>query len=128
MTYVGHMWDICGTLGIIEFLSQSNKNANCVAKDSRWKWVDDLTFLEIINLLNIGLSCYNVKLQVPNDMNINKDFIPSSNLETSKHLQDINDWTKKQKMLLNKNKTSNMIFNFTEKYQFNTRLDIEGEN
>ena len=100
-----------------------------MVKDLRWKWVDDLKFLEIINLLSIGISCYNIKLQVPNEqMNINKDFIPSSNHETSKYLQDINDWTRKKKMLLNKNKTSDMIFNVTEKYKFSTRLDIEGEN
>ena len=33
-----------GTLGIIEFLSQSNTNANCVKEYFRWMWVDDLTF------------------------------------------------------------------------------------
>ena len=116
-----------GTLGIIEFLSQSNTNANCVEEDLRWKWVDDLTLLELENLINIGISCYNAKLHVPNDIDINKDFIPASNLKTSKYLQSISDWTHKQKMLLNKKKTSNMIINFTEKFRFNTRLDIEGE-
>ena len=48
-----------GTLGILEFLSQSNKHADCVEKDSRWKWMDDLTFLEIINFINIGISGFN---------------------------------------------------------------------
>ena len=81
-----------GTLGIIEFLYQSNTNANCVKEDFRWKWVDDLTLLEIINLLNIGISSYNTKLHVPNDLDINKHFIPPSNLETNNHLKSIRNW------------------------------------
>ena len=31
-------------------------------------------------------------------------------------------------MMLNEKKTNCMIFNFTNNYQFNTRLYIEGEN
>ena len=53
-------------------------------------------------------------MYVPNDLEINKNFIPPSNLETSNHLKSIGDWTMKQKMLLNTKKTTNMINNFTE--------------
>ena len=70
-----------GTLGIIEFLYQSNTNANCVKNDFRWKWVDDLTFLEIINLVNIGIASYLTKFQVPHDLDINKNYIEPENLE-----------------------------------------------
>ena len=48
-----------GTLGVLEYLSQSNHNADCVAPDDRYKFVDDLSILEIINLLNVGLSSFN---------------------------------------------------------------------
>ena len=34
------------TFGIWEYLAQSNDNANCVDKDYRYKFVDDLTILE----------------------------------------------------------------------------------
>ena len=68
-----------GTLGILEYQSQSNTNANCVEKDKRWKWVDDLTVLEIINLINIGISSFNAKIQIPNDISIEKLFIPKEN-------------------------------------------------
>ena len=47
--------------GIWEYLSQSNDNANCLDESERFKFVDDLTFLEIINLLNVGLATYNVR-------------------------------------------------------------------
>ena len=116
-----------GTLGILEFLSQSNTNANYVEPDLRWKFVDDLTMLEIINLINIGISCYNTKFQVPNDLDVDKHFIPAKNLKSSEYLKNVSEWTNNQKMKLNKKKTTNMIINFTNNYQFNTRLDIDGE-
>ena len=56
------------TLGILEFLSQSNNSADCVGQDERFKFVDDLTVLEIVNLITVGLSSFNLKHQVLNDM------------------------------------------------------------
>ena len=44
-------------------------------EDLRWKWVDDLTFIEIINLVNIGIASYLTKVKVPNDLDINKHYI-----------------------------------------------------
>ena len=52
-----------GTFGIIEYLSQSNSNANCVKSNMRWKSVDDHTILEIINLINIGMASFNAKIK-----------------------------------------------------------------
>jgi len=49
------------SLGNHEFISQTNDNANSVHVDDRFKFVYDLTALENINLLNIGLSSYNFK-------------------------------------------------------------------
>ena len=115
-----------GTLGIIEFLSQSNLNANSVPEDFRWKWVDNLTFVEIINLVNIGISSYLSKVQVQNDIDINKHYIAPENLETNKHLKYISDWTNTQKIKLNTKKSNNMIFNYTENFQFSTRMNING--
>ena len=46
------------SLGNWEFLSQTNDNADCVPLDDRFKFVDDLTTLEIINLINIGISSF----------------------------------------------------------------------
>ena len=39
----------------------------------------------IINLINIGLSSFNHRTQIPNDMDINKKYIPEENLETATH-------------------------------------------
>ena len=69
-----------GTLGIWEYLSQSNDNANCVKESERFKFVDDLSFLEIIHLLNVGLASFNVKQQVPTHIPVNNQFIQSKDL------------------------------------------------
>ena len=36
------------TFGILEYLSQSNTNADCVPLKDRFKFIDDLLILEII--------------------------------------------------------------------------------
>ena len=116
------------TFGIWEYLSQSNDKANCINESERFKFVDDLTFLEIIYLLNVGLATYNVKLHVPSDVPVHNQIIPAQHLKSQEHLVEINEWTKKKKMKLNVKKTKNMIFNFSKKYQFSTKLSVENEN
>ena len=116
------------TFGIWEYLSQSNDNAECVDKDDRFKFVDDLSFLEIIYLLNVGLSTYNVHREVPSDIPTHNQFIESRNLKTQAQLNEIEKWTKNQKMKLNEKKTKTMIFNFSKKHQFTTRLQVNSVN
>ena len=110
----------------MEYLSQSNNNADFVSEQDRFKFVDDLTILEIINLLSIGLSSYNVKNQVPSDIILSNQFIPAENLKSQDYLDEISLWTRNQKMIVNEKKSKNMIFNFTRNYQFSTRLTMEG--
>ena len=116
------------TFGIWEYLAQSNNNANCVNPDRRFKFVDDLTTLEKINLLIIGLASFNSKQSVPSDMPDHNQYIPKENLKSQEYLTKIKQWTDKQKMILNEQKTKVMIFNYTENYQFGTRLELNGQN
>ena len=96
-----HFWD---------YLSQSNDNANCISES--FKFVDDLSFLEIINLLSVGIASYNVRTHVPSDVLVNSQVIPATNLKTQDQLRVINDWTNKKKMRLNIKKTKSMILIF----------------
>ena len=113
--------------GILEYLSQSDGNANSVPAKNRFKFIDDLTILEILNLLSIGLSSINAKSHVPSNIGTNDLYIPPENLESQKYLNDINEWTKKQQMKINENKTKTIIFNFTRKFQFQTDLKLNEE-
>ena len=116
------------TLGILEYLSQSNNSADLVSEEDRFKFVDDLTVLEIVDLLSVGLTSYNVKLHVPSDIPVHNQFIPSENLKSQEWFKGIQNWTENKKMLLNSKKTKNMIFNFTDNYQFTTRMSLNHEN
>ena len=57
-------------------------------------------------------------------MPAHNQYINPENLQSQKWLDAINDWTVKQKMQINEKKTKCMIFNYTNKYQFTTRLTI----
>ena len=48
-----------GTLGIEEYLSQSNGNTDFLEDDEKYKFIDDLSILEILNLISMTLSNYN---------------------------------------------------------------------
>ena len=113
-----------GTLGILEYLSQSNHSADCVTSEDRYKFVDDLSVLEIINLLTVGITSFNLRAQVPSDIPDHNQYIPPNNLKSQEYLDKINQWTKNQKMLINQKKTKTMIFNFTQNYKFTTRLRL----
>ena len=116
------------SLGNWEFLSQTNDNADCIPEQDRFKFVDDLTTLEIINLLNIGLSSLYMKNQVPSDIPTHGQFIEGDKLKSQDYLNQINKWTEEHKMVISEKKTKAMIFNFTDNYKFTTRIKLKGSN
>ena len=116
------------SLGNWEFLSQTNNNADCIPQDDRFKFVDDLSTLEIINLITIGLSSFNTKNQVPSDIPTHGQYINPGNLKSQEYLNKINDWSERHKMIISEKKTKAMIFNFTDNYKFTTRLQVKENN
>ena len=114
--------------GIFEYLIQSNNSADLVSQDDRFNFVDDLTILEIVDLLTVGITSYNLKLHVPSDIPVHNQYIPANNLESQNWLDVINQWTLDKKMVVNEKKTKNLIFNFTDNYQFSTRIKLNGED
>ena len=81
-----------------------------------------------MNLLTVGMTCFNVKPQVPNDLFEHNQYIPAENLKSQNILDSISDWTMKQKMKINQKKTKSMLFNFTNNHQYTTRLSLNEEN
>ena len=49
------------TFGLLEYKSNSNDNVDHVPPQMRFKFVDDLSILEKLNLILIGLSSYNFR-------------------------------------------------------------------
>ena len=98
-------------LGVLEYLTQSNNNADCIDQSLRFKYVDDLTILELIslNLTSTGLASYNYKLQVPSDIGAGHLYLPASNFDTQTHIETIARWTEENKMQLNEKKSNYML-------------------
>ena len=115
-------------LGNWEFDSQTNHKADCVPEENRFKFLDDLSILEIVNLLNIGLSSLNVRSQVPNDLPCYGQVVDNNNLLSQKYLDEINVWTENQQMEISAKKTKAMIVNFKDNHQFHTRMKLKGQN
>ena len=113
------------TLGLLEYKSNSNNSADCVPADMRYKFVDDLSTLEKLNLILLGLSTYNFRSHVASDIGINQKYLPSANFQSQQYLNQIETWTNDNLMKLNVKKSKVMIFNYTENFQFSTRLYLE---
>ena len=97
-------------------------------EQDRFKFVDDLSFLEVIYLLNVGIASYNIHAHVPSNIPTHNQVIVGNNLNTQSQLNSINEWTNKQKMKLNVKKTKSMIFNFSKKNQFTTDLKVNDKS
>ena len=111
-------------MGNQEFISQTNHNADSVRPEYRFKFVDDLTTLEVIKLLSVGLNSYNFKQHVQYDVPTYGFFVDNKNLNSQNYLDKINQWTINQKMLIYTRKTKAMLIKFTPK-PFTTRLQLE---
>ena len=112
-------------MGQLEYSSQSNDSGACVDPQDRYKFVDDMSLLEIINLITCGISSYNFRNHVASDIATDQKFLPSENILSQSNLDSVKEWTDEQVMRLNKEKNKDIVFNFTRNYQFSTRLYIE---
>ena len=84
-----------------------------------------MSLLEKINMLACGLASYNFKAHVASDIAIGHNYLPAVNCKSQDYLNSVQKWTEEKQMILNKNKTKVIIFNYTNKYQFGTRLYLD---
>ena len=82
--------------GIWEYLAHSNNSADCVNSDYKYKFVDDMTVLEKINLLIIGLSSHYFKPTVSSSIPEHNQFIPAEHLNSREYLEVIQKGQKRQ--------------------------------
>ena len=112
-------------LGLIEYMFQSNGNADCVDEDLRFKFVDNLSVLELVMLSSL-LAEYDFTKHVASDIGIDEHYVPPKSLKTQADLETISEWTDKNLMKLNTCKTKYMIFSRSET-EIATRLAIKGQ-
>ena len=109
-------------LGQLEYLVLSNDNADCVTDEDRYKYIDDLTLLELVCLSGL-LTEYNYMEHVPSDIGVGKNYLPAENLQTQDNLNHIASWSELNKVKLNETKCKYMIFTRSQE-DFSTRLRI----
>ena len=88
----------------------------------------DLTLLEFIKLLDVGLASHNFRAQISSNIPQHNQLIRSEHLKTTKYVKEINEWTEKNLMKLNEKKTHQIIFNFNRDKQFTTEVKLKGES
>ena len=111
------------SLGLIEYDSQTNHNTDFLSEEDKFKFVDDLSVLTVINLITVGLSSYNFKNHVASDVGIDQLYLPSERVEPQSNMDRISQWTRENQMKLNESKSKIMIFNRSRNYQFATRVE-----
>ena len=81
----------------------------------------------MINLITVGLSSYNFHQHVASDIGVDQSYLSSEHILTQSHADNILQWTNENRMRLNDKKTKLMIINYTNNYQFSTRIYLENE-
>ena len=81
---------------ILKILSQINDNPEDTQEDKIYKFVDDKSLLEVINLFNIGIASHNIRARIPSNIPNSNICIPRHNLKTQKHMNDIQRWPDKK--------------------------------
>ena len=112
-----------GTLiGQLEYLVQSNDNADIVCPEDRLKYIDDFSVLQLV-LLSGLLVEYNFHEHVASDIGTDQLFLPPSSYSAQDKLNYISNWTNENLMKLNESKCSYMVFTKTQT-DFTTRRTI----
>ena len=106
----------------MEFEANSTDNTDHIEQSMKYKFVDDLSLLEMLNLLVVGLTDYNFEAHVASDIGVEQKYLEADKFAGQSSLNAVEKWTKENKMKLNVEKTNIMVFNFTKDHQFATRL------
>ena len=109
-------------LGQTEYLVQSNDNAEEVPEDDRFKYIDDLSILQLICMTGLLID-YDFQKHVASDIAINAKFLPPESYEMQRNINQISNWTSNNLMKLNPSKCNYMIFSRC-KENIATRLSI----
>ena len=112
-----------GTLiGQLEYLVQSNNNADIVSPEDRYKYIDDLTLLQLVCLSGL-LTDYNFMEHVASDIGVGQSYLPADTFPTQDHLNFVSNWTTENLMKINEDKCNYMIFTRAQE-DFVTRLTV----
>ena len=113
-------------IGGLEYIVQSNDNADSVPPEDRFKYIDDLSILQLICLSGLLVN-YNFYHHVASDIGTEQTFLPANTFQTQEHLNSISNWTNENLMKINPSKCNYMVFSRAQA-DFATRLSINNIN
>ena len=129
---ISKLWSLIGggpqgtLIGGIEYIAQSNDTADVVPPDDRFKYIDDLSLLQLICLSGL-LVQYNFQEHVASDIGIGQEYLPPASYNSQQAIDSIANWTTNNLMKLNEAKCYYMIFS-RSKSDFATRLSVNNKN
>ena len=107
----------------LECIAQNNDNVDVVPPKNRYKFIDDLSVLQLV-LLSGLLVDYDIHQHVASDVGVDQQFLPTVSNNTQHSLDYISNWTRENLMKLNQAKCNYMVFS-RSKSKFATRLKID---
>ena len=105
---------------------QSNDNADIVQPEDGYKYINDLSVLQLV-LLSGLLVEYNFHQHVASDIGVDMTYLPADSYNTQDHLNYISNWTDENLMKLNEAKCNYLVFS-RSKEDFATRLTVNNVN
>ena len=100
----------------------SNDAADCVSEEDRFRYIDDLSILELVFLSGL-LREFDCLKTVPSDIGTDQLYLPPESYATQSNINAISAWTDANLMKINVEKTNYMVFT-RAKTDFGTRLNI----
>ena len=73
------------SIGLLEYDSQSNSNTDFMLPEDKFKFVDGLSLLELLNIIAAGVASYTFKNHVASDIGVNQLFLLSENGKSHSH-------------------------------------------
>ena len=77
--------------------------------DLKFKFVDDLSILEILNLLSVGVCSYNFRKHIASDIGIEQLFLPTERTNSQKSFDTLQQWTAENLQKVNPKKSTVMM-------------------
>ena len=113
-------------LGGLEYLVQSNDNADTISADDKFRYIDDLSLLQLV-LISGLLVEYDFHQHVASDIATDMKDLPADTYNIQSNINNIAQWTDRNLMKLNEAKCKFMIFTRT-KENFTTRLSVNNQS
>ena len=94
--------------GQLLYIIASDDVAEEIPEEDKFKYIDDLSAVEA-QFIDGKLMNYDILQHVPSDVAVGQQFLPQITFKTQSYNNAIFDWSQKNKMILNQDKSNYML-------------------